>query len=263
MITALVLFGSFIGILCMNLVIALRAPELVAKFVGIVTGLGGFGSLLWLTEPLTGLLKWCDEAASIDEFVNGKRKDWSQRLDTFAGEVIDAVSGSGADEVLIVGHGLGAVLAINVLGRALTRDAALGSKGPRVALLTLGASLPVVGFNPEARGFRNRLRQLAEAPDVDWVDVQSRDDLLSFAPFDPIAGNDIVLDPAPRNPHVVDIPLRPWPPSKAHGRFLMANERPGSSYDYYLICCGPCDLMTRATEPDEAIAAIAAKSGQS
>lgn len=263
LVTVLVLFGSFIGLLCMNLVLSLRAPELVAKFVGVVTGLGGFGSLLWLTEPLTGLLKWCDEAASIDEFVNGKRKDWSQRLDTFAGEVTNAVNGSDADEVLIVGHGFGAVLAINVLGRALTRDATLGSQGPRVALLTLGASLPVVGFNPEAKGFRNRLRQLAEVPHVDWVDVQSRDDLFSFAPFDPIAGHDIVLDPSPRNPHVVDIRLRPWPPSKAHTRFLMANERPGSAYDYFLICCGPSDLMTRVTHPTEAIASIIAKNGQS
>ncbi|HEY5380568.1 MAG TPA: hypothetical protein VIJ78_13680, partial [Pseudolabrys sp.] len=98
LITALMLFGSFIGLLCMNLVIALRAPELVAKFVGVVTGLGGFGSLLWLTEPLTGLLKWCDEAASIDEFVNGKRKDWGQRLDAFAREVTEAVRDSDADE---------------------------------------------------------------------------------------------------------------------------------------------------------------------
>jgi hypothetical protein len=263
LVTALVLFGSFIGLLCMNLVLALRAPELVAKFVGVVTGLGGFGSLLWLTEPLTGLLKWCDEAASIDEFINGKRKDWSQRLDVFASEVVGAMRDSDADEALIVGHGFGAVLAINVLGRALTRDAALGSQGPRLALLTLGASLPVVGFNPEAKGFRNRLRQLAEAPHVDWVDVQSRDDLFSFVPFDPIAGHGIVLDPVPRNPHVVDIRLRPWPPSKAHTRFLMANDRPGNTYDYFLICCGPHDLMTRVTQPAEAIASIMAKNGQS
>jgi hypothetical protein len=246
LITAWVLFGSFIGILCMGLVAQLGAPELVAKFVGIVTGLGGFSSLLWLTEPLTGLLTRCDQAASIDEFINGKRKDWSQRLDTFAAEVADSVSGSKADEVLIVGHGFGAVLAINVVGRSLTRDAALGQHEPRVALLTLGASFPMVGFNSEAKGFRNRLRQLAEAHDIDWVDVQSRDDIRSFAPFDPIAGHDIVLDPAPHNPRVVEIRLRPW--HKAHAQFLMANARPGMIYDYYLICCGPSDLVSRVTK---------------
>ncbi len=262
LITAWVLSGSFIGILCMNLVARLGAPELIAKFVGVVTGLGGFSSLLWLTEPFTGLLKRCDQAASIDEFINGKRKDWSQRLDTFAADVVDMVSDGKADEAVIVGHGFGAVLAINVVGRALTRDAALGRHGPRVALLTLGASLPVVGFNPEAKGFRNRLRQLATASDLDWVDVQSRDDILSFAPFDPIAGHNIVLESGRRNPRIVDVQLRSWPFGRAHAQFLTANERPGGSYDYYLICCGPCDLMTWATKPRDAFVAIAAKSGQ-
>ncbi|HEY1309512.1 MAG TPA: hypothetical protein VGF02_01075 [Pseudolabrys sp.] len=247
LITTWVLFGTFIGILCMGLVARLGAPELVARFVGIVTGLGSFSSLLWLTEPLTGLLKRCDQAASIDEFINGKRKDWNQRLDVFAAELADVADDSKADEMLIVGHGLGAMLSINLVGRALTRDAGLGDHGPRVALLTLGASFPAVGFNPEAKGFRNRLRQLAEATKLDWVDVQSRDDLRSFAPFDPIAGHDIVLDPVPRNPHVVEIRLRPW--HKAHARFLMANAQPGMIYDYYLICCGPSGLITRMTKP--------------
>ncbi len=81
LITAWLLLGSFVGILCMNLVAALGAPEIVAKIVGGVTGVGGFASVLWLSEPVTGLLQRCDEAASIDEFVNGKRKDWSERMD--------------------------------------------------------------------------------------------------------------------------------------------------------------------------------------
>lgn len=260
LITAWLLLGSFFGILCMNLVAALGAPVLVSKIVGAVTGVGGFASLLWLTEPLTGLLQRCDEAASIDQFVNGQRRDWSQRLDLFAAEVADAVRASKADEAVIVGHGFGAVLAINMLGRALARDGALGRYGPRVALLTLGASLPVVGFNPEAKGFRNRLRQLATAPDIDWIDVQSRDDILSFGPFDPVAGHDIVLGAERRNPRVIAVRLRPWPVGKAHEQYFMAIERPMTNYDYYLICCGPCDLMTRATQPEQAIAAMPGQS---
>ncbi|HEY1472445.1 MAG TPA: hypothetical protein VGF53_00010 [Pseudolabrys sp.] len=272
LITAWLLLGSFVGILCMNLVAALGAPELVAKIVGSVTGLGGFASVLWLSEPVTGLLRRCDQAASIDEFINGKRKDWSGRLDAFAGDVADAVRESKADEVVIVGHGFGAVLAINVLGRALARDGALGRHGARVALLTLGASLPAVGFNPEAKGFRNRLRQLATAPDIDWIDVQSRDDILSFGAFDPIAGHDIVLGPERRNPRVVAIDirdlwgqgssaLRRWRVFKTHAQFLMANERRGAAYDYTLICCGPLDLVSRATEPQQAEPAMTGKFG--
>jgi pimeloyl-ACP methyl ester carboxylesterase len=259
LITVWVLLGSFVGILCMNLVAALGAPEIVARTVGLVTGFGAFASILWLTEPLTGLMLRCDEIGSIDQFVGGKRRDWSERLDAFARDVVDAAQEPKSDEILVVGHGFGAVLAINVLGRALTRDGALATHGARVALLTLGASLPAVGFNPEAKGFRNRLRQIAGATDVDWIDVQSRDDILSFAPFDPIAGHGIALDTPRRNPQVMTVRFRDlWVDgsvlrrlrvAKVHAQYLMANERRGSPYDYTLICCGPLDLATRAASP--------------
>jgi hypothetical protein len=271
LITAWILVGSFIGVLCMNLVAGLRAPELVAKIVGAVTGVGGFASILWLTESTTRLLQRCDEAATADQMVNRKRKDIEQRLDTFTNDIVDAVRKSNADEVIIAGHGFGAVLAIDVLGRALIRDPNLGKDGTRVALVTLGANLPVVGFDPEAKWFRNRLRQLAVAPGIDWVDVQSRDDVLNFCPFDPLTGHDIVLeDDERRNPHVVALSfrdlwrpgtfsLRRWRFFTAHSQYLFANERLGSAYDYYLICCGPVDLMSRTTRPQEAIAALGVK----
>jgi hypothetical protein len=133
--------------------------------------------------------------------------------------------------------------------------------------------LPIIGFHPEANWFRNRLRRLAVAPDIDWVDYQSRHDIMNFWPFDPIAGHGIVLeDDERRNPHVVAISFRDlWKPGnfglrrrrflKTHFQFLLANERLGAAYDYYLICCGPLDLLTRAMKPQEAIAAMAAKTG--
>ena len=259
LITLWVLVGSFVGILCMNLVAALGAPEIVARTVGFVTGFGGFASILWLTEPFSGLLLRCDEAASIDQFAAGKRPDWSERLEAFARAVVGAVREGHADEIMTVGHGFGAVLAINVLGRALASDGALATHGPRVALLTLGASLPAVGFNPEAKGFRNRLRQIAGAADVDWIDVQSRDDIFSFAPFDPVAGHGIALDAPRRNPKVLTVRfadlwaggslLRRLRVSKVHAQYLMANERRGCPYDYTMICCGPLDLAARAASP--------------
>jgi pimeloyl-ACP methyl ester carboxylesterase len=268
LITVWVLIGSFVGILCMNLVTALGAPEIVARTVGFITGFGGFASILWLTEPLTGLLLRCDEAASIDQFAGGRRPDWSERLDAFASAVVDAAQET-IDEIVIVGHSFGAVLAINILGRALSRDGGLGGHGAGVALLTLGASLPAVGFNPEAKGFRNRLRQLATAPDVDWIDVQSRDDVLSVTPFDPIAGHGIALDTPHRNPQLMMVRfadlwagnslLRRLRVSKNHAQYLAANERRGVAYDYTLICCGPLDLTARATKPQQAEAALAGK----
>ena len=37
---------------------------------------------------------------------------------------------------------------------------------------TVGANTPIVGFNPNAHRFRERLRTLAGEPSVDWVDYQ-------------------------------------------------------------------------------------------
>ncbi|MEP7030192.1 MAG: hypothetical protein ABI830_04595 [Pseudolabrys sp.] len=271
LITIWLFLGSFFGVLCMNLIAAMRAPPLVAKTVGVITGLGGFASLLWLTEPFSKLLLRCDQAATTEQLIENSRRDWEQRIDALAGETIDAISGSDADEVVIVGHGLGAILAIEVLGRAMKRDANLGKQGPNIhgpalRLLTITANLPVVGFRPEAKDFRNMIRKLAVAQNVDWVDVQSPDDIYSFCPFDPVGGLDVVLDRGKgKNPTIMTVPLsdlriarnfdlRRLRPFRTHSQFLRANERPGAAYDYHLICCGPLDLKTRATKPSEAMA---------
>ena len=269
LITFWILLGTFFGVLCMNLVAAMHAPEMVARTVGGVTGVGGFGSLLWLTEPLTRLLLRCDRAATTDQYANRKRPELEQRLYALAAAVVKAIAASKAEEAIVVGHGFGAVIAADVLARALGRDRLLGRHGPRVALLTLGAIFPVVGFDPEAKAFRDRLRRIVEAPDIDWIDVQSPDDLKSFSGFDPAESHGIAREPEHHNPRVFTIHLRDlwketgfalrrWQLSRVHRQFLMANERRGAAYDYILICCGPLDLASRAANPAAAAAAMAA-----
>jgi hypothetical protein len=266
--------GAFFGTLCMRVVMALGAPSLVGNIVGIVTGLGGFASLLWLTEPKIYLLYLSDDAVSTHQYAHRERKDWEARMEIFAGYVVKAVGDSDADEAIIVGHSSGSFLAVDVLDRALALDPQLSEHGPRVRLLTIGANLPIVGFHPDAKWFRNKLRRLGMSSEIDWVDYQSRHDVMNFWPFDPIRDHDIVLESDERkNPHVVSISFRDlWKPGnfgwrrwrffKAHFQFLFANERMGAAYDYYLICCGPLDLLTRALHPDVAIAAMPARRPQ-
>lgn len=257
LITTWILLACFFGLLCMNLVLGMRAPDIVARIVGAVTGLGGFASLLWLSEPITGLLRRCDQAATTDQIANRKRKDIEQRLDALTDAMVDAVKKSDADEVLIVGHDLGAVLAMDIVGRALARDPDFAGER-RLALLTLGSTLPVLGFDPEAKWVRNRLRQLAVAPQLAWIDVQSPDDALIVCPFDPVADPALGLDADERrNPAVVSVRFRdlrkagalPWRLTWSHGQYLRANERSGAAYDFYLLCCGPLDATARLTAP--------------
>ena len=268
--TLWLLMGVVVGLSVATLAGALGASSLIAGHAGAGVGFGAFAGALRLTERQTYLLYLCDDVVSTDQFAHRQRPDWEERMETFAGYVVDAVRGSDADEVAIVGHSSGSFLAVDVLDRALARDPALGQHGPRVALLTIGANLPIVGFHAPAQWFRDRIGRLAVAPDIDWVDYQSRHDIMNFWPFDPVAGHGIDPGPARRNPTVVAISFRDlWVPEnfgrrrwrffQAHFQFLLANERLGAPYDYYLICCGPFDLKTRATRPGEVTAAMGAK----
>ena len=266
------LLGVAAGLAVVKLLAAYGAHTLLADLVGAGAGFATFIGVLKLTEPLTYLLYLCDDGISTHQFAHRQRPDWEVRTEFFAGYLTEAVAASDADEAVIVGHSSGSFLAVDVLDRALLRDPELGQRGPCVRLLTVGANLPIVGFHTGAQWFRDRLRRLGAAPDIAWVDYQSRHDIMNFWPFDPVSGHGIALGAEQRNPVVVPISFRDlWKPGKfgrrrlrffrAHFQFLLANERTGAAYDYYLICCGPLDLVTRATRPAEAIAAMAANSG--
>jgi hypothetical protein len=254
--TAWALFGVLIGFAIASVAADFGAARWLAGLVGAAAGFGAFAATLRITEKHTYLLYLCDDVASTWQFAHGRRPDWEARLDLFAGYLVDAVQGSDADEVVIVGHSSGSFLAVDVLDCALARDPDLGRHGPRVRLLTIGANLPIVGFHARAHCFRDRLRRLALSDQIVWVDFQSRHDIMNLWPFDPVTGHGIDPGPARRNPGVVAISFRDvWQPEgfgrrrwrffRAHFQFLMANERTGAPYDYYLICCGPDDLAER------------------
>lgn len=228
-----------------------------AALAGATVGFAAFVLAIRETEEHTYLLYLCDDIVSTCQFAHRRRPDWEARLDLFAGYVADAVRTSDVDEVVVVGHSSGSFLAVDVVDRALARDPALGSHGPKVRLLTIGANLPVVGFYRRAQWFRDRLRRLAVSDQIAWVDFQSRHDIMNMWPFDPVAGHGIGVGAERRNPAVVAISFRDlWRPEgfgrrrwrffQAHFQFLLANERTGAPYDYYLICCGPEDLAARA-----------------
>ena len=61
---------------------------------------------------------------------------------------------------------------------------------------------------PPSQDFRDHLRQLAIEPSIDWIDCQSRKDVMNFFPFDPIAGHGIDAGAARRNPTIVPVRFR-------------------------------------------------------
>jgi hypothetical protein len=224
----------------------------------------GLGTVLKYTENLTYLLYLLSDTIWTWEFSHRQRPEWDARIDRFARYLADVARNSDAEEIVIVGHSSGSFLGAEILARALKLDPALGRHGPRIVLLTIGGNLPIVGFHAASKDFRNHLRELAVEPSIDWIDCQSRKDVMNFYPFDPVAGHGIDVGAARRNPIIVPVRFREiikpehynvwrWKFFRVHFQFVMANERP-HAYDFFMIVCGPIPLRERMARPEAALA---------
>ena len=244
---------------------ALGVPDLFSIAAAVAVFVAILGTVLKYTENQTYLLYVLADTIWTWEFSHRARPEWDQRIDRFAQHLIKVARQSHADEIVIVGHSSGSFLGTEMLARALQLDPALGRHGPRIVLLTIGGNFPIVGFHAVSQGFRDHLRMLAVEPSIDWIDCQSRKDVMNFYPFDPIKGHDIDVGEARRNPKIVSVRFRDiikpehynvfrWKFFRVHFQFVMANERP-HAYDFFMIVCGPIPLGARMAVPDAALAA--------
>jgi hypothetical protein len=240
----------------------------IPKLLGIAAATTAFvallGSALKYTENATYLLYLLSDTIWTWQFSHRQRPDWDQRIDRFAQHLVKVACSSQAEEIVVVGHSSGSFLGTEILARALKLDPDLARHGPRIVLLTIGGNFPIVGFHAVSEDFRDHLRLLAIEPSIDWIDCQSRKDVMNFYPFDPIGGHGIDVGAARRNPTIVPVRFREiirpehydlfrWKFFRVHFQFVMANERP-HAYDFFMIVCGPIGLRERMARPQAALA---------
>jgi hypothetical protein len=243
---------------------ALGIPDPFSIAASTALFLAVLGATLKYTENLTYLLYLLSDTIWTWEFSHRQRPEWDERIDRFAEYLANVARTSDAEEIVIVGHSSGSFLGTEILARALKLDPALGRHGPRIVLLTIGGNFPIVGFHAVSQDFRDHLRQLAVEPSIDWIDCQSRKDVMNFYPFDPVAGHGIDAGSSRRNPTIVSVRFREiikperynlfrWKFFRVHFQFVMANERP-HAYDFFMIVCGPIPLRERMARPEAALA---------
>jgi len=243
---------------------ALGIPDLFGIAAATAVFVALLGTVLKYSENQTYLLYLLSDTIWTWEFSHRQRPEWDQRIDRFAQHLVNVARCSDAEEIVVVGHSSGSFLGTEILARALKLDPSLGRHGPRIVLLTIGGNFPIVGFHATSRDFRDHLRLLAVEPSIDWIDCQSRKDVMNFYPFDPIAGHGIDVGPSRRNPTIVPVRFREiikpehynvfrWKFFRVHFQFVMANERP-HAYDFFMIVCGPIPLRDRMALPEAALA---------
>jgi hypothetical protein len=105
------------------------------------------------------------------------------RLDLFAGEIAAALD-NGSDEILLVTHSNGSILAVPVMARLMALRG--GTMPANFALITYGQCIPLVACRRDATGFHDQLRVLAKG-DFRWFDIGSPPDGAAFHGVNPLA----------------------------------------------------------------------------
>lgn len=179
----------------------------------------------------------------------GRAPELEARLEAQATRLAQRLREDADDEVLVVGHSSGAIMAACIVQRALRL-----APGARVSLLTLGQCFPLLSTLPQARRFRAELAHLRDVAGLDWVDVSAPPDASCFALCDPLLQ---LQPPAPRpdRPKLVSPRFAEmFDPQeyrrlrrdklRMHFQYLMASELP-AEYDYFRLTAGARTLAER------------------
>ena len=252
------------------------ASSLVAFLIGLLV-LKANGSIavaivvvvVLLAGLLVGPWRWLHLGALFDDWSFSReyvrKGNWilEQRLDRLAAQIVAAASGSDADELLIIGHSLGAVLAVDLLDRALRLDPAFGMRKIPVTFITIGSSVLKIGMHRGATRFRAALARVALSPDIFWGDYQARVDIMNFYNTNPMAEMGLPTGDGPvvrlvefgrmlEHAMYRRIRLKFY---RLHCQFISGNDR-RAPYDYFMLVCGPVSAKSQTLAADGAVSMI-------
>ena len=258
-------------------------PAMIAVLVGgAVIGYLGFVSLgvlaalvaafafVLILRPIaekSGVVQISNCWAVLRKFARGGPTWIDHRIEIGARRVLAVARANESDELAVVGHSSGGVVAAAIMDRALELDPDLGRNGIRLVLLTLGSVMPAVALHPAAARMRDIVRRLAVAPALTWVDCQSRKDVMCFANFDPVDGVGVEAGKQRRNPLIWRIRFRDmiapekysrfsWNHLRVHYQYILAGDQP-APYDYVLLVGGPMPIADWPKRGGELLLAFA------
>jgi pimeloyl-ACP methyl ester carboxylesterase len=183
----------------------------------------------------------------------GRAQDVDARIDSFAERVAAEIAHGTSDEVLVVGHSIGSQVGVSVCARALRL---MGSSERPISFLTLGQTIPLLGLQPGAEGFREELGRAAADQRLQWIDFSAAADGICFPLTDPVKGSGVTCEGSrasgpkllsARYPKLFTAPTYATIKRdfyRAHFQYLMAAEL-RDEYDYFLITAGDKTLGRR------------------
>jgi hypothetical protein len=262
----LVMFGLLIVAAFLIGVVAFEITGSIAIAAG--------GGLFGIVAVLAGPWRWLHLGDLFDdwifsrEYIRCVNSEIEQRLDRVAAELVAAASNSAADEILVIGHSLGAVLAVDLLDRALRLDPTLDRNKTPVTFLSVGSSILKIGLHPKAIRFRTAMERVANSRAIFWGDYQALIDLLNFYKSRPMAEmglsteNEATVRIVRLSRMLDDDMYRRirFNYFRLHCQFVSGNDK-RTSYDYFMLTCGPISAKSQTLAPDGALSMIADDGG--
>jgi hypothetical protein len=183
------------------------------------------------------------------QYVYGKRPLMSARVDEFARAIAARAAKADVEEIVIVGHCLGAALVMEAVARALKLDPDLTRHGPTINILTVSATIPKFALHPAGASVRAAAAAVAGETAICWAEYHARDDAISFYRFDPVTLKRVSREHTGGRPMIrrVQLPSMMSPESykrhrlnfmRLHYQMVMGNDQQ-SPYDYCMVVCGP------------------------
>ena len=173
-------------------------------------------------------------------------------VEQFAGVVIEAIRDPEADEVLLSGVSLGAMMMVEAIARAYRSTPGLDKEVGHTAFLTVGSSIMKIGLHPAATALRQDVYRVGAEKSLFWVEYQAKVDPINFYKTDPVAD---LGNPKTGSPIIKMIRIRDMMSAEGyrraqrgslhlHRQFVMPNAK-RYFYDFYHIGFGPLRLADR------------------
>ena len=187
----------------------------------------------------------------------GKIPTIEDRMNQFAQEIVKALKEENGDEILLVSHSVGTILAVSILARALQKEA---DGWEKFGMITLGECIPLVSFQPNAKDYRNELSRISKHKELVWIDYTSPIDGACFPLHDFMQSSGVRSENSsiPRYLSTRFHKLydkitykklrRDW--YTIHFLYLTSAQKSGA-YDYFAITAGSTSLRSRFFQSKE------------
>lgn len=251
-------------------------PIILLALIAATAGLGAIGGLglLGHSSPIWTIPTGCILFAVLLPILGNRLyldhllDDWihamclvrgaEPQVDARLNAVAHALNRAAADEILVLGHSLGAVLGADLIARMLAN----GYAGAPIRFATAGSSILKIGLHRKARTLRANVQTLALSGRVVWADFQALNDVMNFYKSEPVAALGIDAPPAIIRTVRFRSMVRPDRYKRLernffrlHNQFVHANDV-RAKYDVAMMTAGPFPLESLVASDDGAMSLL-------